>query len=120
MTPEQEAVTSWLYAQGYYSYATAAKNAFAAGLNWHGPDTPLRDETFLSLLAKSFAETAHAKTSPFAFMTEAQRLKKWKTVWRQMGDDMPCPVCNKEQIKTQDHLTVCLACGWSAKNGVAK
>jgi len=40
----------------------------------------------------------------------------WLAVWRQQGDDMACPVCNRQQIKTQDRQTVCLRCGWSVIN----
>ncbi|MCG3207208.1 MAG: hypothetical protein FOGNACKC_00808 [Anaerolineae bacterium] len=34
-----------------------------------------------------------------------------------LGDDAPCPNCGAEQLKTQDGVTQCYACGWQ-KAGV--
>lgn len=59
---------------------------------------------------------------------EAKRLWKeangddeedWLETWRELGDDMPCPQCEAEQIETQDNITICRACGWQSFNAAA-
>lgn len=44
----------------------------------------------------------------------------WLETWKREGDDMPCPSCGEEQIKTQDKWTCCYACGWQAHNPLAR
>lgn len=50
----------------------------------------------------------------------AKTIEKWVQKWMKQGDDMPCPNCGAKQLKTQDKITLCLKCGWKAKNPAAK
>lgn len=43
----------------------------------------------------------------------------WLRIWKTQGDDMQCPRCGQEQVKTLDGISSCYNCTWTAKNFLA-
>lgn len=48
------------------------------------------------------------------------KMEHWTETWRRLGDDMPCPNCGQRRLKSQDGITACDACPWSADNPVMR